>query len=168
MSNKSGRPKTHKFNSEDFKKLSTEERRLRGRISTLRRMIKKRESDIEELMKPILKKRKEIKKIQTELSEITEVFNTSNYNFPKFRVEGYTIVKGKDENGNDKYHSYYRGVWYVNSKKKQMYLGSEKSVWEKVKTKFPNSYKKDESILDFFLNELQMKFWNDEYEDFKK
>ena len=74
---------------EDFKKLSNEERRMRGRISTLRRMIKKRESDIEELMKPILKKRKEIKKIQTELSEITEVFNTSNYNFPKFRIEGY-------------------------------------------------------------------------------
>ena len=89
MSTKSGRPKTHKFNSEDFKKLSNEERRMRGRISTLRRMIKKRESDIEELMKPILKKRKEIKKIQTELSEITEVFNTSNYNFPKFRIEGY-------------------------------------------------------------------------------
>ena len=158
MSTKSGRPKTHKFNSEDFKKLSTEERRMRGRISTLRRMIKKRESDIEELMKPILKKRKEIKKIQTELSEITETFKNSNYNFPKFRIEGY-ISKGR---------SYYRGVWYVNSKKKQMYLGSEESVWKKVKTKFPNSYKKDESILDFFLNELQMKFWKDEYEDFKK
>ena len=100
---KKGRKKTHKFNSEDFKKLSTEERRLRGKISTLRRMIKKRESEIEELMKPILKKRKEIKKIQTELSEITETFKNSNYNFPKFRVEGYTIVKGKDENGDDKF-----------------------------------------------------------------
>ena len=59
---KRGRKKTETFNSEDFSKLSTEERRLRGKISTLRRMIKKRESDIEELMKPILKKRKEIKR----------------------------------------------------------------------------------------------------------
>lgn len=165
---KRGRKKTETFNSVDFSKLSTEERRLRGKISTLRRMIKKRESDIEELMKPILKKRKEIKNIKNELSEITEVFNTSNYNFPKFRVEGYSVMKGKDKNGNDKYHSYYRGVWYVNSKKKQMYIGSEESVWKKVKTKFPNSFKKDESILDFFLNELQMKFWKEEYEDFKK
>ena len=165
---KKGRKKTHKFTKEDFTKLSTEERRMRGRISTLRRMIKKRETDIEELMKPIQKKRKEIKNFKDDLSEITETFKNSNYNFPKFRVEGYTIVKGKDENGDDKYHSYYRGVWYVNSKKKQMYLGSEKSVWEKVKTKFPNSFKKDESIEKFFLNELQMKFWKDEYEDFKK
>ena len=44
----------------------------------------------------------------------------------------------------------------------------EESVWKKVKTKFPNSFKKDESIEEFFLNELQMKFWKDEYEDFKK
>ena len=158
MSTKSGRPKTHKFNSEDFKKLSNEERRMRGRISTFRRMIKKRESDIEELMKPIQKKRKEIKNFKDDLSEITETFKNSNYNFPKFRVEGYSVMKG----------NYYRGVWYVNSKKKQMYLGSEESVWKKVKTKFPNSFKKDESIEEFFLNELQMKFWKEEYEDFKK
>jgi len=158
MSPKMGRPKTKDFSSEKFQELSREERQLRGKISTLRRMIKKRELDIQELMKPIQKKRNEIKKIQDELSEITQRFENSTYNFPKFRIEGY-ISKGS---------SYYRGVWYVNSKKKQMYLGSEKSVWEKVKTKFPNTYKKDESILDFFLNELQMKFWKDEYEDSQK
>ena len=163
MSNKSGRPKTHKFNSEDFKKLSTEERRLRGRISTLRRMIKKRESDIEELMKPILKKRKEIKKIQTELYEITEVFNTSNYNFPKFRIEGYI---SKDR-------SYYRGVWYVNGKKKQKYLGSETKIHSLIKSSTKgfdslNQVEKNKKILEHFLPSFQLDFWNKEYEDFKK
>ena len=112
MSPKMGRPKTKDFSSEKFQELSREERQLRGKISTLRRMIKKRELDIQELMKPIQKKRNEIKKIQDELSEITQRFENSDFNFPSFRVEGY-ISKGK---------SYYRGVWYVNSKKKQMYL----------------------------------------------
>ena len=157
MSPKMGRPKTKDFSSEKFQELSREERQLRGKISTLRRMIKKRELDIQELMKPIQKKRNEIKKIQDELSEITQRFENSDFNFSSFRVEGY-ISKGK---------SYYRGVWYVNSKKKQMYLGSEESVWKRVKTKHPRSYKKDEKILDFFLNELQMKFWNEEYKDSK-
>jgi hypothetical protein len=45
MRPKKGRPKLHKFSSEEFQKLSKEERQLRGRISTLKRMIMKRESD---------------------------------------------------------------------------------------------------------------------------
>lgn len=156
---KRGRKKTETFNSEDFSKLSTEERRLRGKISTLRRMIKKRESDIEELMKPILKKRKEIKNIKNELSEITETFKNSNYNFPKFEIEEY------DNKGN----GYYRCRWYVNSKKKQKYLGSEKSVWDRVGITKDIPYKKrNEMILNYFLKDVQMKFWKDEYEDFKK
>ena len=83
MSPKMGRPKTKDFSSEKFQELSREERQLRGKISTLRRMIKKRELDIQELMKPIQKKLNEIKKIQDELSEITQRFENSDFNFPR-------------------------------------------------------------------------------------
>lgn len=156
MSPKMGRPKTKDFSPEKFQKLSREERQLRGRISTLKRMIKKREIEIQELMKPIQKKRNEITEIQDELDGITKKFQNSDFKFPSFRIEGY-ISKGK---------SYYRGVWYVNSKKKQLYLGSEEKVWETVGIT-DTTLDKDEKILNFYLKELQMKFWNEEYREFQ-
>ena len=72
-------------------------------------------------------------------------------------------TKGKD---------YYRGVWYVNGKKKQKYLGSEDKIHQMVKKKFRGfeslTYnEKSEKVLEFFLPQFQLDFWSKEYEDFK-
>ena len=141
-----GRKKSVDYSPKEFEKLSTEERRMRGRLSTLKRMIKKREDDINELMKPILKKKEEIKKFSLELDELKNSIKDLGFDFPTFRVEPFT-TKGKD---------YYRGVWYVNGKKKQKYLGSEDKVHQLVKKKFRGfeslSYdEKSEKILEYYL-----------------
>ena len=168
MRPKKGRPKLHTFSPEEFQKLSREERQLRGRISTLRRMIKKRESDIEELkpsimkevnklMKPIHKREGEIQKCLEEIEQITENIDDNYHEFPSFRIEGY-ITKGK---------TYYRGVWYVDSKKKQMYLGNEKTILKEVTEKYPkvtDPSKELDKVLDVYLKKLQMRYWKDEYE----
>lgn len=157
-----GRKKSVDYSPKEFEKLSTEERRMRGRLSTLKRMIKKREDDINELMKPILKKKEEIKKFSLELDELKNSIKDLGFDFPTFRVEPFT-TKGKD---------YYRGVWYVNGKKKQKYLGSEDKVHQLVKKKFRGfeslSYdEKSEKILEYYLPQFQLDFWSKEYEDFK-
>jgi len=170
MRPKKGRPKLHIFSPEEFQKLSTEERQLRGRISTLRRMIKKRESDIEELkpsimkevsklMEPIHKREEEIQKCLEEIEQITENINDNYYEFPTFRIEDY-VMKG---------NTYYRGVWYVDSKKKQMYLGSEKNVLKKVTVIHSDIHEYNisrnlDKVLDVYLKDLQMRYWKDEYE----
>ena len=157
-----GRKKSVDYSPKEFEKLSTEERRIRGRLSTLKRMIKKREDDINELMKPILKKKEEIKKFSLELDELKNSIKDLGFDFPTFRVEPFT-TKGKD---------YYRGVWYVNGKKKQKYLGSEDKVHQLVKKKFRGfeslSYdEKSQKILEYYLPQFQLDFWSKEYEDFK-
>ena len=157
-----GRKKSMDFSPKEFEKLSTEERRLRGRLSTLKRMIDKREGDINELMKPILKKKEEISKLSLEMDELKNSIKDLGFDFPTFRVEPFT-TKGKD---------YYRGVWYVNGKKKQKYLGSEDKIHQMVKKKFRGfeslTYdEKSEKILEFFLPQFQLDFWSKEYEEFK-
>ena len=157
-----GRKKSVDYSPKEFEKLSTEERRMRGRLSTLKRMIKKREDDINELMKPILKKKEEIKKFSLELDELKNSIKDLGFDFPTFRVEPFT-TKGKD---------YYRGVWYVNGKKKQKYLGSEDKIHQMVKKKFRGfeslTYnEKSEKVLEFFLPQFQLDYWSKEYEDFK-
>jgi len=157
-----GRKKSMDFSPKEFEKLSTEERRMRGRLSTLKRKIKKREDDINELMKPILKKKEEIKKFSLELDELKNSIKDLGFDFPTFRVEPFT-TKGKD---------YYRGVWYVNGKKKQKYLGSEDKIHQMVKKKFRGfeslTYnEKSEKVLEFFLPQFQLDYWSKEYEDFK-
>ena len=157
-----GRKKSVDYSPKEFEKLSTEERRMRGRLSTLKRMIKKREDDINELMKPILKKKEEIKKYSLELDELKNSIKDLGFDFPTFRVEPFT-TKGKD---------YYRGVWYVKGNKKQKYLGSEDKIHQMVKKKFRGfeslTYnEKSEKVLEFFLPQFQLDFWSKEYEDFK-
>ena len=157
-----GRKRSVDYSPKEFEKLSTEERRMRGRLSTLKRMIKKREDDINELMKPILKKKEEIKKFSEELDGLKNSIKDLGFDFPTFRVEPFT-TKNKD---------YYRGVWYVNGKKKQKYLGSEDKIHQLVKKKFREfeslTYnEKTEKILEFFLPQFQLDYWSKEYEDFK-
>ena len=49
-----GRPQTMNYSPNEFLELSREERLLRGRISTLKKMIQRREDKIDELMKPVV------------------------------------------------------------------------------------------------------------------
>ena len=162
-----GRKKSIDFTTEEFQKLSTEERRLRGRLSTLKRMIDKREGDINELMKPILKKKEEINKLSIEMEELKNSIKDLGFDFPTFKVESFSILKG------DKFHSYYRGRWYVNGKKKQKYIGSEDKVHQIVKKKFRgfdslSSDDKMDKIKEYYTPQFQLDFWSKEYEDFKK
>ena len=55
-----GRPQSVNYSPKEFQELSREERVLRGRISTLKKMIQRREDKIDELMKPVLKKKSEV------------------------------------------------------------------------------------------------------------
>ena len=158
-----GRPKTKDYTPEEFEKLTTEERRLRGRLSTLKKMITRREEKIEELMKPIHHLNEEINNCKKEMEELKTSIKDMGFDFPTFRVESF-ITKGKD---------YWRGVWYVNGKKKQKYLGGEEKVFSLVRKKYRGFDKlrgeeKTQKILEYYLPEFQLDFWNKEYEDFKK
>jgi len=157
-----GRPQTVNYSPVDFQKLSKEERILRGRISTLKKMINKREVKIDELMIPVLKKKKEVNSLKEELGELKTQIKKLGVDFPTFRVEDF-FLKGK---------TYYRGVWYVNSKKKQLYMGSEKKVHDRLE-KVVNGFRKlkqpqkNEKILEVYLPEFQLNYWEKEYEEFK-
>ena len=152
-----GRNKSMDYTPEEFQSLSREERLLRGKMSSLLRMIKRREEAIEELMKPVKIKEKEIEEIKEEFEGLKSKIKNMGFNFPSFRVEGY-VTKGQ---------SYYRGVWYVNSKKFQLYLGSEKVVEQVVWKKYPNIKVKEEldKVLDCYLKDLQLSYWNKQYEN---
>jgi hypothetical protein len=157
-----GRSKSMDFSEEEFQSLSREERQLRGKMSSLLRMIKRREEAIEELMKPIRIKQSEIDKAKDDFKNLKEKINGFGFDFPSFRVEGY-VTKGK---------SYYRGVWYVDSKKFQYYIGSEKVVIMELSTKYSNINPLIdgfmEKVLDFYLKDLQLSYWNKQYEEKNK
>lgn len=155
-----GRPKNMDYTPKEFDKLSREERQIRGRLSTLKRMIKRREDKIEELMYPIQKLKEEINNYKLEMNELKESIKNMGFDFPTFRVESF-ITKGK---------SYWRGVWYVKGIKKQKYLGSEEKVFSIVEKKYRGFYKltikeKEGVIHEYFLPEFQLDFWNKEYEE---
>lgn len=153
-----GRNKSMDFSAEEFQSLSREERQLRGKMSSLLRMIKRREEAIEEFMKPVKIKQKEIEEIKEDLEGLKSKIKNMGFNFPSFRVESY-ITKGK---------SYYRGVWYVDSKKFQHYIGSENLVFSEVLAKYPDEKLKtdsfNEKVLEYYLKDFQMSYWNKQYE----
>lgn len=156
-----GRPKSMDYSPEEFENLSREERQLRGKMSTLKRMMKRREEKIEELMKPVHKLQEEINTIKSELEELKMSIKDMGFNFPTFRVESF----------NTKDKPYWRGVWYVNGKKKQKYLGSEEKVFSLVGSKVRGfsellSKEREDKIYEYFLPELQLEFWKKQYEDF--
>lgn len=154
-----GRKKSVDYSPKEFEKLSTEERRMRGRLSTLKRMIKKRKDDINELMKPILKIKNEIKEMNEEMDQLKNSIKDLGFDFPTFRVEDF-YLKG---------NPYYRGVWYVNGKKQQKYLGSEDKIHSLVKKTTKGfdtltSNQKREKVLEYFLPDFQLDYWKKEYD----
>tara|TARA_R110001592_G_C13186309_1_gene751653 strand:- start:2364 stop:2834 length:471 start_codon:yes stop_codon:yes gene_type:complete len=150
------------FTPKKFDELDREERQLRGRLSTLKRMIKRREDSIKELMIPINKKKKEIKKYKEELKELSSKIR-DGFEFPNFSVESY-MNSGCD---------YYRGVWRVDGKKKFKYLGSESHIFDLMNEKYDgfksmSRTQKDKLIKEHFINELRLDYWEKEYDKFKK
>lgn len=156
----------------DFNKLSTEERQLRGRLSTLIRMIKFREDKIEKLYMPIKNLKEEIDSLKEEIVTLKHKIKNQEFSFPKFRIEEYT--------NSDR--DYFRAVWYVKSIKKQKYLGSVDKLLPEVKSKFKNEFeeletsnlkfqeryeKQMELVTEYFLPTLQLDYWKKEYKDFK-
>lgn len=107
-------------------------------------------------MKPVKIKLKEIDEIKVEFESLKGQIKNMGFDFPSFRIESY-FTKGK---------CYFRGVWYVESKKFQHYIGSEKSVQQIVWERYPN-IKVDvelDKVLDCFLEDLQLSYWNKQYE----
>lgn len=161
------------MNLTDFNKLSKEERQLRGRLSTLLRMIKKREDKVEKLYEPIKKLKDEISELRSEMIGLKNKIKNQEFSFPSFRIEEYT--------NSDR--DYFRAVWYVKSVKKQKYLGSVEKLLPEVKSKFKDEFseletsnlkfqekyeKQMELVTQYFLPSLQLDYWKKEYEDFKK
>jgi len=158
-----GRPQSVNFSPKEFQELSREERVLRGRISTLKKMIQRREDKIDELMKPVLKKKSEVNSLKEELGELKTQIKELGVEFPTFRVEEFP-TKGK---------YYVRGVWYVKGVKKQKYLGSTIQIRKELKIKVDDETKglskvELDKIEEYFLPQLQLNFWEKEYEEFKK
>jgi seryl-tRNA synthetase len=158
-----GRPQSVNYSPKEFQELSREERVLRGRISTLKKMIQRREDKIDELMKPVLKKKSEVNSLKEELGELKNQIKELGVEFPTFRVEEFP-TKGK---------YYVRGVWYVKGIKKQKYLGSTIQIRKELKIKVDDETKglskvELDKIEEHFLPQLQLNFWEKEYEEFKK
>jgi len=158
-----GRPQSVNYSPKEFQELSREERVLRGRISTLKKMIQRREDKIDELMKPVLKKKSEVNSLKEELGELKNQIKELGVEFPTFRVEEFP-TKGK---------YYVRGVWYVKGIKKQKYLGSTIQIRKELKIKVDDETKglskvELDKIEEYFLPQLQLNFWEKEYEEFKK
>ena len=158
-----GRPQSVNYSPKEFQELSREERVLRGRISTLKKMIQRREDKINELMKPVLKKKLEVSSLKEELGELKTQIKELGVEFPTFRVEEFP-TKGK---------YYVRGVWYVKGIKKQKYLGSTIQIRKELKIKVDDETKglskvELDKIEEHFLPQLQLNFWEKEYEEFKK
>jgi uncharacterized protein (UPF0335 family) len=149
-----GRPKSMDYTPEQFHELSKEERQLRMKLSELKEKIKRREGKLKELMNPIHRLQNEIDSFRKEMDELKNSIKDMGFDFPTFRTETFMT---KD-------NPYWRGVWYVNGKKKQKYLGTEKKVFSLVGSTvegFDNlSIKqKEELIRDYYLPELQLEYW---------
>lgn len=155
-----GRPKSMDYSPEEFKNLSKEERQLRMKLSELKEKIRRREGKVEEWMIPIKRLQNEISSFKKEIEDLKTSIKDMGFEFPTFRVESF-VTKG---------NSYWRGVWYVNGKKKQKYLGSEEKVFSLVNSTVKGfdvlkSKQKEEKIFEYFLPDLQLEFWKEQHKE---
>lgn len=149
-----GKNQSMNFSPNEFQEISMKERQLRKKMSSIREMIHTREEKIDDLMKPVLKKKDEVRSLKEELVEIKLQIKELGFDFPTFRVEVFKL-KGR---------TYYRSVWYFNSKKYQLYIGSEKKIHERMNEVIGDfnqlsQNSKNLKILEVYLPELQMNFW---------
>jgi predicted nucleic acid-binding Zn-ribbon protein len=79
-----GRKPIHTYVPNEFGTLSKEERRIRGEMSTILRMKKRREEKILKLKEEISLIEKDIQKVDTKFKKLIKEMNTKGFQFPKF------------------------------------------------------------------------------------
>jgi len=164
-----GRKPIHTYVPKEFGTLSKEERRIRGEMSTILRMKKRREEKIMKLKEEISLIEKDIQKVETKFKKLIKEMNTEGFQFPKFSLilelnQTKTIEKGR-----------FRVEYTINKKREKLDIGTFDYVMRRmivVSPKFKTEYLKNPSenkheiILMEFINDIQMMYWEKEYQRF--
>lgn len=146
------RPRTQTFTPLEWEKLTDTEKQLRGELATIKRSIKVREERI--------KKNKEEKKaLEKRLEDLTKKMKAIGLYFPNITIEEYQV---KDR-------WYFRGVYSVEGKKQQAYLGSRVKVFKELEEKEAgfNDMKNRERtkiITEYLEPRVKLHYWNNQYE----
>jgi len=162
-----GRKPIHTYVPKEFGTLSKEERRIRGEMSTILRMKKRREEKIMKLKEEISLIEKDIQKVDTKFKRLIKEMNTEGFQFPKFSLilelnQTKTIEKGR-----------FRVEYTINKKREKLDIGTFDYVMRRmivVSPKFKTEYLKNPSenkheiILREFINDIQMMYWEKEYQ----
>jgi hypothetical protein len=162
-----GRKPIHTYVPKEFGTLSKEERRIRGEMSTILRMKKRREEKIMKLKEEISLIEKDIQKVDTKFKKLIKEMNTEGFQFPKFSLilelnQTKTIEKGR-----------FRVEYTINKKREKLDIGTFDYVMRRmivVSSEFQNEYLKhssevhDERIMEVFRNDIQMMYWEKEYQ----
>lgn len=146
------RPRTLTFTPVEWEKLTNTEKQLRGELATIKRSIKVREDRI--------KKNKEQKKeLEKRLEDLTKKMKGIGLYFPNITIEEYQVK--------DKW--YFRGVYSVEGKKQQAYLGSRIKVFkvlEEKEARFNDMKNKERTkiIREYLEPRVKLHYWNNQYE----
>ena len=164
-----GRKPIHTYVPKEFGTLSKEERRIRGEMSTILRMKKRREEKIMKLKEEISLIEKDIQKVDTKFKKLIKEMNTEGFQFPKFSLilelnQTKTIEKGR-----------FRVEYTINKKREKLDIGTFEYVMRRmivVSSQFQKKYLEhssevhDELIMEVFRNDIQMMYWEKEYQRF--
>ena len=162
-----GRKPIHTYVPKEFGTLSKEERRIRGEMSTILRMKKRREEKIMKLKEEISLIEKDIQKVETKFKKLIKEMNTEGFQFPKFSLilelnQTKTIEKGR-----------FRVEYTINKKREKLDIGTFEYVMRRmivVSSEFQKKYLEhssevhDEQIMKEFRNDIQMMYWEKEYQ----
>jgi hypothetical protein len=162
-----GRKPIHTYVPKEFGILSKEERRIRGEMSTILRMKKRREEKIMKLKEEISLIEKDIQKVDTKFKKLIKEMNTEGFQFPKFSLilelnQTKIIEKGR-----------FRVEYTINKKREKLDIGTFEYVMRRmivVSSEFQKEYLKNSSenkheiILMAFINDIQMMYWEKEYQ----
>ena len=165
-----GRKPIHTYVPKEFGTLSKEERRIRGEMSTILRMKKRREEKIMKLKEEISLIEKDIQKVDTKFKRLIKEMNTEGFQFPIFKVifdsNNFTKIPIKEKGR-------FRVEYTINKKREKLDLGTFEYVIKRmivVSPKFKTEYLKNPSenkhntILMVFINDIQMMYWEKEYQ----
>jgi hypothetical protein len=167
-----GRKPIHTYVPNEFGTLSKEERRIRGEMSTILRMKKRREEKILKLKEEISLIEKDIQKVDTKFKRLIKEMNTEGFQFPIFKVifdsNNFTKIPIKEKGR-------FRVEYTINKKREKLDIGTFEYVMRRmivVSPKFKNEYLEhssevhDELIMEVFRHDIQMMYWEKEYQRF--
>lgn len=132
-----GRKPIHTYVPKEFGTLSKEERRIRGEMSTILRMKKRREEKIMKLKEEISLIEKDIQKVDTKFKQLIKEMITEGFQFPKFSLilelnQTKIIEKGR-----------FRVEYTINKKREKLDIGTFDYVMRRmivVSPKFKTEY----------------------------